>query len=250
MANRDLVSPSFGVPYAAPPGYTWDLSSNINGFTVPTLVPDRTTILEPRSAMPVATDTLNPSVQDMPTPIAPQMMITFDTIGQTIFSTMGHSRMPLRYLWVQGITNSGDVVNGTTITFAAALCAPIDPLEEGTTFTLYEGAAQVYTFVDGITPPSSWDPIRQALLVASLATAVIYPGTEGQDPDPTIIADKGAGLVSGYRGLRYIVLRDYPATSLPNLSAVWQRTNEGPTGGKKKKPKPGTIAVEFAAGAS
>lgn len=193
----------------------------------------------------------NPSLPSSVTPIAPQMVITFDTIGQIIYSTLGHARMPFRYLWVQGVNASGDIITGNTITFAAALCAPIDPLEEGFAATIYDGSQAVYDAVNGITPPVNWDPVRQALLIASLATAVVYPGTEGQDPDPTILSDKGIHLVSANRGIRYIVIQAYPATSLPNLSVVWNRGTPNDPGTKGKKPKPSTgIAVEFAPGSA
>ena len=184
--------------------------------------------------------------------IAPFQVITFDTIGQTIFLTLGHGRTPLRFIWVQGLNSQGDILEADSITFAAALCEPLDPLEDGNSFSIFDGAQQVYNEIDGITPPVNWDPVRQALLVASLATAVIYPGTEGQDPDPSIVADKGASVVSANRGIRYIVLQDYPSSGLPSLSLVWQRTNPNSPGTKGKKPKPPktTIAVEFAPGAT
>lgn len=38
--------------------------------------------------------------------------------------------------------------------------------------------------------------------------ARIYRGTDTQDPDPTIEADKGAGLVPAHRGLAYAVIRN------------------------------------------
>lgn len=225
----------FGVPYNAPSGYQWQLGSTINGFTVPQLIP--------------TTSGPDPSVPQSVTTIPPQMVITFDTIGQLIYSTFGHARMPLRYLWVQGVAESGQVVTGDTITFAAALCAPIDPLEEGETFGIFDGGAQVFDLVNGITIPANWDPLRAALLVASLATAVIYPGTEGQDPDPTILDDKTAALTPAFAGLRYIVLQDYPTNGgLPNLSTQFNRTNTNSPSTKKKKKKKDDDAVEFLAG--
>ncbi len=250
VSLSDLTAPSFQVPYAAPAGYTWGMGSIGAGGTV---IPQLQAVGNTTSQIPVlGGSNPDPTLPNTVAPIAPHMVITFDTIGQLIYETVGHGRMPLRYLWVQGINVSGDVLIGDTITFAAALSSPIDPLEDGTTLTIYDGAQAVFSTLNGITPPSNWDPIKQALLIASLATAVVYPGTEGQDPDPTILADKGAALTSAFRGLRYIVLQDYPATSLPSLSTVWSRTstNAPGTGGVKKKPDNTTGAVEFAAGLS
>lgn len=240
----------YQAPYPAPSGYHWTESGVVgpNGNPYPVLVPNQQTLSG--GTLPGVPPSIGSIVPNSQTLIAPFQVITFDTIGQTIYLSLGHGRLPFRFIWVQGIDNFGDVLQASSITFAAALCAPLDPLEDGTSFSIYDGAMQVYNVVDGITPPASWDPIRQALLVASLATAVIYPGTEGQDPDPSIIADKGASVVSANRGLRYIVLQDYPSTGLPQLSLVWQRTNTNNQGTKGKKPKPSKLAVEFSPGSS
>lgn len=57
-----------------------------------------------------------------------------------------------------------------------------------------------------------------------LRKAKIYLGTEQQMPDPTIEAIKGAGRVSAFRGLVYIVLKDDDVTSeggaVPQYEAV------------------------------
>jgi hypothetical protein len=250
MVSLTPDASNFQVPFSAPLGYRWNLGTiAADGSAVPNLE----AVGNLTSNIPVlGGSNPDPSLPNVTTPLAPQMVITFDTIGQLIYAALGHGRFPFRYLWVQGVSASGDVVSGDTITFAAALCAPLDPLEEGDTLSIFDGAVAVFNVVNGITPPTGWDPIRQALLIASLATAVIYPGTEGQDPDPTILADKGPSLVSANRGIRYIVLQDYPANALPSLSVVWDRSNPNDPGikGKKKKKKDDGVAVEFAPGSS
>ncbi len=151
---------------------------------------------------------------------------TFDTIGQTIFRSVGHCRLPLRIIWVEGITNIGDALpeGATSYTFAAALCAPFDPLEEGDFAALYDGNDVIYTTDDGVLLPENWSPEDQTLLVEAINNATFYPGTEDQDPDPLILADKGVEIANAFRGLRYIVVPGYPLRQ-PNLSSVFIRTS-------------------------
>jgi hypothetical protein len=44
----------------------------------------------------------------------------------------------------------------------------------------------------------------------------IYTGTETQEPDPTIEADKGVGNVPGFRGLAYVVFSDFQLQDFGN----------------------------------
>jgi hypothetical protein len=194
-----------------------------------------------------------------PAPAGPQYQFTFDTIGQTIYRTIGHCLLPLRLIWAQGISESGQLVGSTvidsttglptttaptTITFAAALCAPIDPDEEGIVSALIMGGIAIFdNGGGGFIAPVGMDPTTAALLEASVNSAVVYPGDEAQEPAPLIVADKGAAATNAFRGLRYIIFPNYPlAAGLPtNLSVQWQRTN---TLSGAYTP----AAVEFAAG--
>ncbi len=117
---------------------------------------------------------------------------------------------------------------------------PIDPDEEGEVFSVWDGGTLVQN-EGGVVVPAGWTPEDAALLVASLAAIVIYPGNETQLPDPLIVADKGADKTNAFRGMRYIVIPDYPiaGNGLPQLSVGFRRTNEQP---------PDTGAVEFLAG--
>src|SRR5262245_5079234 len=50
----------------------------------------------------VGSNSLSSSVSPTPPPV--QSTFTFDTIGQTIVRSIGHCRLPLRYIWVKGVT--------------------------------------------------------------------------------------------------------------------------------------------------
>ena len=167
-----------------------------------------------------------------PAPNPPQFKFTFDTLGQVIFRSIGHARLPLRTLWAQGINESGDVSTSNTQTFAAALCAPIDPLEEGEIFGIWDGGSAVFNS-GGVVTPAGWTPEDAALLATSLAGIVIYPGDEAQLPAALIVADKGADKTNAFRGIRYIIIPNYPINGggrggggLPQLSIGWLRTND------------------------
>ncbi len=167
-----------------------------------------------------------PNPDQAPTGVAPHMQFSFDTIGQTIFRSIGHCRLPLRTLWVQGIQNEGDMLpeGATSYTFAAALCAPFDPTETGEFFQLYDGNSLIFSQDDGILPPVDWAPTDQELLITALTAATFYPGDEFQLPDPLILADRGAEIANAFRGLRYVVVPGYPLRPPP--SVVFQRTND------------------------
>lgn len=178
-----------------------------------------------------------------PPPPQFQNRITFDTIGQVIFRSIGHCRLPLKVIWAQGINESGDVTVSNTQTFAAALCAPIDPSEEIDIFSIWDAGSRVYDLT-GALAPIGWTPEDIALLAASLSGILIYPGDESQLPAPLIVADKGASLTNAFRGLRYMIFPDYPirGNGLPQLSVVIERTNA--------QPSTDDGAVDFLAGSS
>lgn len=178
-----------------------------------------------------------------PAPPPPHFLFTFDTIGQTIYRGIGNGRYPLRIIWALGITESGDPAISNTQTFAAAICAPIDPLETGEIISLSDGGDVVIE--DGnILAPLGWAPDDAALLATSLAGIVVYPGDESQLPAPLIVADKGAAKTNAFRGIRYIIVPDYPLRNgggLPQMTATYIRGNDAETD---------SGAVEFSAGSS
>lgn len=162
-----------------------------------------------------------------PTGVAPQYRFVFDTIGQTIFRTIGHCRTPMRIIWAQGIEASDDTVTSSTISFAAAICAPIDPDEEGTIVGISAGGTALFDS-SGVTVPDGMTDETAALLTASINNAIVYPGDEAQEPAPLIVADKGASVTNAFRGIRYILFPDWPLDAgLPsNMALRWERTND------------------------
>jgi hypothetical protein len=178
--------------------------------------------------------------------VPPSFTITFDTIGQTIYRSIGHCRLPLRMIWAQGIIASGDTTVSPTLTFAAALCAPIDPSEEGQVAVIFNGNTAIYDpSAGGVIAPDGLSVENAAALVASLNAAVVYPGDEAQLPAPLIVADKGASLTNAFRGLRYIIFPLFPlaVNTGTGLSIQWTRTND-----LSKSTTYTPAAVEFAAG--
>lgn len=180
-----------------------------------------------------------------PTGISPQFQFVFDTIGQTIIRSIGHCRLPLRIIWAQGIEASGDTTTSSTISFAAAICAPIDPEETGTVVGLAAGGSVLYdSGGGGIIIPDGMTTETAALLTASINNIVVYPGDEAQEPAPLIVADKGADKTNAFRGIRYIIFPAWPLDAgIPsNLSIQWERSNIISTNSYS------TSAIEWTAG--
>jgi hypothetical protein len=175
-----------------------------------------------------------------PAPPPPQYQFTFDTIGQTIFRTIGHCRLPLRPIWAEGIDTYGQTTTNQTLSFAAALCAPLDPTEDGSITSIFLGNSALFDS-GAVVIPDGMDSTTAAQLKYSIEHITYYPGTEDQEPDPLIVADKGASLTNAFRGLRYVVFPSWPlAAGMPsNLSAQFTRTNT---------ISYSAAAVEFAAG--
>lgn len=163
----------------------------------------------------------------VPSNVSPQYQFTFDTIGQSIYRTIGHCRLPLRIIWAQGIDASGDTTVSPTISFAAALCAPIDPTEEGEVVGIFSGGGALFDS-SGVIIPDGMESGVAAQLNASISNAIVYPGDEAQEPAPLIVADKGADVTNAFRGIRYIIFPDWPiaAGSPSGMSLQWERTND------------------------
>lgn len=198
--------------------------------------------VNPNYAAPVASTT-----QTTPAPLAPQFTFTFDTIGQVIARSIGHCTLPLRIIWAQGINQSGDTTTAPTLTFAAALCAPLDPGEEGVIGAIYAGSTILFDPTQGgVVIPDGTSDTNAALLQDAINNAIIYPGDEQQLPSPLIQSDKGVDLTNAFRGLRYIIFPNYPlgVGSINALQVQWQRTNSLST--STYSP----AAVEFAAGSA
>lgn len=186
------------------------------------------------------TDYAQNALTAAPTPA--QYKFSFDTIGQVIFRSIGHCRLPIRTIWAKGVNESGDSTISNTQTFAGALCMPIDALEDIEVFRIWDGGNNIFNDGDVIAP-AGWSPDDATLLSTSLANLRIYPGDESQLPDSLIVADKGASLTNAFRGIRYLIFIDYPIREggIPQLSVEVRRTNPD---------EADTIAVEFFGGVS
>jgi len=159
-----------------------------------------------------------------------QVQFAFDTIGQVIYRSIGSVRLPMRLIWIQGISESGQTIpSDGVITFAGAICAPFDQGEVGHIADIVLGDEVIFTAEDGVAVPSNiTDPLIATQLTAAITGMVVYPGTEGQIPDPLILADRGVKLTPAFRGMRYTVFKDWPV-SVPfnNLSFIYNRTSAG-----------------------
>lgn len=184
-----------------------------------------------RYLLPYPGDILG-SAPNAPPPLAPQFQtrFNFDTIGQVIFRSIGHCRLPLRIIWAEGINESGDVSVSNTQTFAGALCAPIDSSEEIDITSVWASGLQVLNS-GGPLAPVGWTPEDAALLAAAMNNIRIYPGDEAQLPDSLIVADKGANLTNAFRGIRYVIIPNYPVREggIPPMSVLITRTSAGGT---------------------
>jgi len=178
-----------------------------------------------------------------PAPTPPHFQFTFDTIGQTIVRSFGHCRLLIHPIWALGINESGDTSVSNTQTFAGAVCAPIDQSEEGEIASIWESGSLIFNSGSAVTP-SGWTPADAALLAASLAGVLTFPGNESQLPAAPIVADKGPNRTNAFRGIRYFIFPNYPIRQggLPQLSVAWQRNNT--------PDDPDSGAVEFLAGDS
>lgn len=67
---------------------------------------------------------------------------------------------------------------------------------------------QLYT---DLTQPSAGSPLNIR----------VYNGTETQEPDPTIEADKGVGQVPAFRGTAYVLIKDFPLIKSRNAPPVF-----------------------------
>lgn len=167
--------------------------------------------------------------------------------GGTVVTSFDTTTIGLSQATIAPITAGTAITIGggpRTMTFAAALCMPLDPLETGALVQLYDGADLIFDSEAGIVIPPDWEAVDQALLAISLAGVIYYPGTESQLPAPLIQNDRGVAVTNAFRGIRYIILPNYPiGRGLPRLNANFERDND-----PKSKKKKNIIAVTFAGG--
>ena len=139
--------------------------------------------------------------------------------GQMIPIVYGQARLAGNLIWAgtlghrteQDSTGKGGVMGGAETktrvyyrSFAVAICA-------GPIIKLHRIWANNTLIYDATLTP-----------ISNPRGAVIYPGTDSQDPDPVIEAAEGLGKVPAYRGTAYVVfermeLVDF-GSMLPSLS--------------------------------
>lgn len=156
---------------------------------------------------------------------------------------------------IQIYTANASGTAAPTITIAYALCHPLDPEELGNIIAIFDGSDQVFSADDGgLVLPPTWSSVQAAQLTNSLLGSLIFPGTEGQEPAALIVADRGPAATPAFRGLRYVILPDYPIVGnggamIPRLTIVWRRINVI-TPPDNNPNNNNVTAVTFAAGAS
>jgi hypothetical protein len=194
--------------------------------------------------VPIAPTQVVPTPTELPTVVAPapvpvHLQFNFDTIGQIEYRAIGSVKLPLKLIWVKGVIDSSTVITSDTITFAAALCAPFDPGESLHNIGVMIGDVVAFSDAGVVIPNGVTDPADQARLTAALTSMTLYNGTEGQLPDPQILADRGAATTPAFRGTRYVVVTDWP-TRVPfnNLSIIFSRASAGVQG-----QAPSSVAV-------
>jgi hypothetical protein len=181
--------------------------------------------LEPLISTPWGS--VDPSLLDrFPTPPPAQVQFFFNTIGQTIFRSIGTCRLPGQIIWAQGINASGDLLSSSFLTFAACYCAPFVPGENVTITRMWSFGTLIYDVSrGGVVPPGNIDDTTLQYLENCLANLVIYPGDEAQLPNSLIQADKGVNLTNAFRGMRYVVFYQFPLlvanNTVPNINIEW-----------------------------
>lgn len=186
-------------------------------------------------------------------PVPQYAQDAFDTIGQTIPRTLGHCRLRLNIIWagpiVEPTEEEAEAGKSPTRTLAGALCSPIDPEEDGEIFSIWDSGVLVKS-EGGVVSPVGWSEADAEALANSINNAVVYPGDEAQLPAAIIVADKGASQTNAFRGIRYVILPDYPMRDaanggIPDINIGINRPNDG---GEPAGSDDGGLAVEFEAG--
>lgn len=128
---------------------------------------------------------------------SPNGQISFETRGQIIPRVIGTHAVTGMCIWANGITKSGEDLPGNgLLSFADGYGLPIDANEVVTLGRIWANGKLVYTPTDG--------PLLDGL------TVELHQGSELQEPDADIVADKTAERTPGFRGLRYIKYKEFP----------------------------------------
>lgn len=128
--------------------------------------------------------------------------------GKVIPISMGKRRLSPQIIWLKspvsiGVTKTAD--------FAVSWGYNADDNPENTVVTtLYADATKIWSVGEGALLPGGW-------------SWTLYPGTETQMPDPTMLATNGPLETPAYRGQIYGVFKNFPLEKfgfkLPGISA-------------------------------
>jgi hypothetical protein len=139
---------------------------------------------------------------------------------------MGQRRLSPQVIWLKnpvsiGVTKTAD--------FAVSWGYNADDNPENTIVTtLYADATKIWSISEGALLPGGW-------------SWTLYPGTETQMPDPTMLAVNGALETPAYRGQIYGVFKDFPLEKfgykLPGISA--EIVGSGPEAPRNDSWNPG-----------
>ncbi len=173
--------------------------------------PNDTTLLKlpgifsyPAAAVPDSGVTGASPVTPTPAP-APTITFSANTWGSTIPLIWGNIRCPGYYIWVLGIQSGTTVTLSTPyLSFAVAFGYPLLS-ETATVNRIWASSVLIY---DATQTPSA--------LIAGIAWT-LYQGDDTQDPDPSIVADRG-NVTPAFRGLRYMVFDSFPLSASGNAA--------------------------------
>lgn len=149
---------------------------------------------------------------------SPNLDVSFDAWGSTIPLVRGLCRIMGHVIWARGMEQGGSVAMPSTLSFMVGFAYPLDPLEYSyiEVTKMWANGIQIYGGPSDI-------PGLQFTFRA---------GSEQEQPDALVVADKGANRVPGFRGLRTILFTDFPigvvGNTLPQISAEFSLTKVAP----------------------
>lgn len=150
---------------------------------------------------------------------SPNLDVTFDAWGSPIPLVMGHVRIMGKMIWGNALEVGTSVASPAFLSFAIGFSYQLDPLE-------WQWIECVAIWANGIKIFGGDNDLVGL-------TFTFYEGKEDAPIDPLILADKGANRTPAFRGLRYIVFRDFPLSivgnALPMISAEFAMTKDAPS---------------------
>lgn len=149
---------------------------------------------------------------------SPNLDVSFDAWGSTIPLIRGLCRIMGHVIWARGMEQGGSVAMPSTLSFMVGFAYPLDPLE-------YSYIEVTKIWANGIQVfggPSDIPGLQ----------FTFRAGSEHEQPDALVVADKGASRTPGFRGMRTILFTDFPigivGNTLPQVSAEFSLLKSAP----------------------